>query len=107
MNPSFRESVLRLVASVPTGRVATYGQIALMAGYPRRARQVGMVLRGLPSSTDLPWQRIVKAHGQVANWGGGMGAMLQVERLRVERVEVSDAGELDLGRFQWTGEVTR
>jgi len=103
MSGAFRQEVLRLVEAIPPGRVATYGQIALMAGFPRRARQVGMVLKGLPQGTEVPWQRVVKAHGQVANWGGGFGAMLQMERLRAEGVEVSEAGDLDLERYRWDG----
>ncbi|MBP1626523.1 MAG: methyltransferase [Holophagaceae bacterium] len=102
----FREAVLSLVALIPRGRVATYGQIALMAGFPRRARQVGMVLRCLPTGTELPWQRVVKTPGQVAAWGQGLGALMQIDRLRAEGVEVSDSGELDLERFRWNGEVT-
>jgi len=103
MTGLFRTEVLRLVEAIPPGKVATYGQIALMAGFPRRARQVGMVLKGLPSGTEVPWQRVVKAHGRVAHWGGGIGAMFQIERLRSEGVEVSDAGELDLDRHGWGG----
>jgi len=102
----FREAVLRLVEAIPRGRVATYGQISLMAGFPRRARQVGMVLRGLPAGTELPWQRVVKSPGRVAPWGGGIGAMMQIDRLRSEGVDVSDGGVLDLQRFRWDGEVT-
>jgi methylated-DNA-protein-cysteine methyltransferase-like protein len=102
---AFREAVAQAVALVPRGRVASYGQIAWMAGYPRRPRQVGMVLKGLPEGTDLPWHRIVSAKGYVPSRGRWWGAMLQIQRLRDEGVEVDDAGNLDLGRFGWTGEI--
>ena len=46
--PVFRDLVMALVAKIPKGRLASYGQIAMLAGFPRRPRQVGMVLRGLP-----------------------------------------------------------
>ena len=98
---SFREGVLQAVARVPRGTVATYGQIAWMTGYPRRPRQVGMVLRGLPETTEAPWHRIVNAKGYVPSRGRWWGAMLQIERLRQEGVEVDDAGNLDLLRFGW------
>jgi len=100
---AFREAVCRAVAQVPRGRVACYGQIAWMAGYPRRPRQVGMVLRGLPEGNPLPWHRIVNARGYVPSRGRWWGAMLQIQRLREEGVEVDDLGNLDLGRFGWTG----
>jgi len=100
---AFREAVCRAVAQVPRGTVATYGQIAWMAGYPRRPRQVGMVLKGLPEGTALPWHRIVSARGCVPSRGRWWGAQLQIQRLREEGVAVDDAGSLDLGRFGWNG----
>jgi methylated-DNA-protein-cysteine methyltransferase-like protein len=97
----FREAVLATVAQVPRGAVASYGQIAWMVGYPRRPRQVGMVLSSLPEGTDLPWHRIVNARGYVPSKGRWWGAMLQIERLRAEGVEVDDLGNLDLNRYLW------
>jgi len=100
---AFREAVCAMVARVPRGRVATYGQIALMAGWPRRPRQVGMVLKGLPEGTDLPWHRIVNRNGHVPSEGRWWGALLQIARLREEGVEVDDGGDLDLARYGWDG----
>jgi len=100
---SFRDAVCEAVARVPRGRVATYGQIAWMVGFPRRPRQVGMVLKGLPESTDLPWHRIVNAKGCVAPRGQWWGAMLQIERLREEGLEVDDQGSLALAQYGWDG----
>ena len=101
--PTFREAVLQAVAQVPPGTVATYVQIAWMTGYPRRPRQVGMVLKGLPEGTNLPWHRIVNAKGYVPSRGRWWGAMLQIERLRAEGIEVDDAGNLDLKQYVWPG----
>jgi methylated-DNA-protein-cysteine methyltransferase-like protein len=101
---TFREAVCRAVAQVPRGSVASYGQIAWMAGYPRRPRQVGMVLKGLPEGTDLPWHRIVSVKGYVPSRGRWWGAMLQIQRLRDEGIDVDDAGNLDLDRFGWNGD---
>lgn len=97
----FREAVLQLVALVPRGAVATYGQIAMMAGYPRRPRQVGMVLKGLPEATELPWHRIINAQGRVPTRGRWWGAMVQIQRLREEGVEVDNEGKLELDRVRW------
>ena len=100
---AFRERVCQAVARVPLGRVATYRQIAWTVGFPRRPRQVGMVLKGLPEGTDLPWHRIVNSKGYVPSRGRFWGAMLQIQRLRDEGVEVDDEGNLDLARFGWDG----
>jgi methylated-DNA-protein-cysteine methyltransferase related protein len=100
---AFRAAVLRLVRSIPRGRVATYGQIAAMAGFPRRPRQVGMILKGLPEGTDLPWHRVVSIQGLVPSKGRWWGAMVQIQRLRVEGIEVDDLGSLALSTYQWRG----
>ena len=97
----FREAVLLAVAQVPCGRVASYGQIAWMTGFPRRPRQVGMVLKGLPEDTELPWHRIVNAKGYVPSRGRWWGALLQIERLRAEGIAVDADGNLDLGLYGW------
>lgn len=102
----FREAVLALVACIPEGRVATYGQIALMAGFPRRPRQVGMVLKGLPEDTDLPWHRVVSQPGRIAARGRFWGALEQADRLRAEGVAVDREGGLDLEAHRWNGEFT-
>jgi len=99
--PSFREAVLQAVAQVPRGAVATYGQIAWLVGYPRRPRQVGMVLKGLPEGTEVPWHRIVNAQGHVPSRGRWWGAMLQIQRLREEGIAVDDLGDLELERHLW------
>ena len=101
--PDFRAEVLRLVGRIPHGRVATYGQIAAMAGFPRRPRQVGMILKGLPEGTDLPWHRVVNAEGYVPSKGRWWGAMVQIQRLREEGIDVDDLGNLSLSTFQWAG----
>ncbi len=77
---AFREAVLAVVKRIPKGRLATYGQVALLAGYPRRPRQVGMVLKGLPEGTPLPWHRVVNAQGLVPSRGRWWGAMVQIQR---------------------------
>jgi methylated-DNA-protein-cysteine methyltransferase-like protein len=97
----FRTTVLRLVSLIPYGQLATYGQIAAMAGFPRRPRQVGMILKGLPEGTELPWHRVVNALGYVPSKGRWWGAMVQIARLREEGIAVDDAGNLDLAVYQW------
>lgn len=103
---AFRKAVLTWVGRIPEGRVASYGQIALMAGYPRRPRQVGMVLKGLPEGTEVPWHRVVNVHGHVPSEGRWWGALVQIQRLREEGIEVSEGGDLDMRRYAWSGTFT-
>ncbi|MEJ2290082.1 MAG: MGMT family protein [Deinococcales bacterium] len=97
----FRESVLRVVRSVPAGRVVSYGQVALLAGRPGAARAVGAVLRGLRDDDgDVPWQRVVNARGGISTYKVGHGE-LQSALLRAEGVELRGDRIVDLGRYLW------
>lgn len=97
---AFRESVLRVVCSVPHGCVVTYGQVALLAGRPGAARAVGAVLRGLRASDgDVPWQRVVNASGGLSTHKVGHGE-LQAALLRAEGVPL-ERGRVPLRRCQW------
>ncbi|XZG71033.1 MGMT family protein [Chitinibacteraceae bacterium HSL-7] len=87
------------VAKVPYGRVATYGDIARLAGAPRHARQVGLALR--ESAQDLPWHRIVNQQGKVSARGLDGSDDLQRVLLEAEGVEFDGAGRLSLRRHRW------
>ena len=63
---SLKEEIWQLVASIPAGRVATYGQLARLAGFPNHARYVGTTLKQLPKGTRLPWFRVLKSNGELA-----------------------------------------
>lgn len=98
---TFKQLVLELVAAIPKGKVATYGQIAAMAGSPRGARQVGEVLRGLKdSSLDIPWQRVINASGGISTYKVGAGR-LQRELLEAEGIQFNDNGTVNLNRYRW------
>jgi methylated-DNA-protein-cysteine methyltransferase-like protein len=60
------ERIRAVVCEIPRGRVATYGQVAAMAGMPRGARLVGYALHGLPKGTKIPWHRVVNAQGRIS-----------------------------------------
>jgi methylated-DNA-protein-cysteine methyltransferase-like protein len=94
----FFERVYRLVAEVPLGRVATYGQIAALLGVPHGARAVGWALRALPEARagGVPWHRVVGAGGRISPRAAG-GHTLQRRRLRAEGVRFR-AGRVDLER---------
>lgn len=90
--------------SIPTGKVATYGQVALLAGNMHAARQVGAVLHGISEvEDDVPWQRVINASGGISTFKVGAGE-LQVALLKSEGVEVerTDAGpRVALRQWQW------
>lgn len=97
---TFRERVLRIVREIPEGRVTNYGTVALLAGRPRAARQVGGVLYGLrDSETDVPWHRVVNAAGGISTFKVGSGE-LQVALLRSEGVVVEDR-KVAMKRYFW------
>lgn len=103
----FRAAVLKVVGRIPAGRLASYGQVAALAGFPRRPRQVGMVLKGLPQGTDLPWHRVVNTNGYVPSKGRWWGALEQIARLKAEGILVDADGNLDLEAHRWDGKVRR
>lgn len=87
VTPTFKDQVYELVAQIPRGKVMTYGQIAYLCGRPRAARIVGGVAHfGDP---DLPWQRVVKKDGSLAEGypGGTEGhrAALLAEGVKIDK----------------------
>jgi methylated-DNA-protein-cysteine methyltransferase-like protein len=106
--------VWRMVARVPRGHVATYGQIARMAGLHRGARTVGWALRAVPDDARVggrrvPWHRVINAQGGISLRGGPGEVEVgrQAAALRREGVAVSAGGRIDLGRYLWRGERRR
>lgn len=87
-----------MVASIPAGQVATYGQVADLAGLPGGARRVGRVLAALPADSRLPWHRVINAAGRLS-LPGNSGARQQ-RLLRAEGVYVCDR-RVDLRRYRW------
>lgn len=99
-----RQLIYAVVAQVPKGRVATYGQIAELAGLPRRARLVGYALSALAAGNRLPWHRIVNAKGQISARGdGGIDSAAQVQRKRLERegIHFDANGTISLAQYRW------
>ena len=89
-------AVLSVVAEIPTGRVATYGQIARLAGRERNARLVGRILRNAELYGDYPCHRVVDHSGRlVPGWPE------QAALLRAEGVTLRDDRHVDLAACQW------
>ncbi len=97
---AFTRKVKAAVRAVPRGRVATYGQIAALAGRYRAARGVAWVLHSSPEAERLPWHRVINAKGGIS-LAPGKGFEVQKKRLEAEGVAVSRRGLVDLKRFQW------
>ena len=91
------EKIVRLISEIPPGQVATYGQIALLAGNPRGARQVSWTLRTQTKKFDLPWHRVISSSGAISIKGDS--AYVQADMLRAEGVEVDFRGRIDLSVY--------
>jgi methylated-DNA-protein-cysteine methyltransferase-like protein len=114
VGPSRWEKYYAVVRRIPRGRIATYAQVALLAGAPRAARQVGYALAALRGARHrVPWQRVLGKRS--SRWAAisildPVGAAAQRDLLQREGVAVDDAGRVSLERFGWRprrGGVTR
>ncbi len=91
------ELICRTVRAIPRGRVASYGQVAELAGLPGRARLVGRVLSLLPPDSRVPWQRVLNARGESSL--KGEDAQRQRRLLEREGVRFGENGRVDFRRF--------
>lgn len=95
------ELIWSVVRKIPRGRVATYGQIAELAGLDGHARQVGYALHHLPDGLTVPWHRVINAQGEVSPRTGGDSHELQRMLLEAEGVTFDKRGKVDLKKFRW------
>jgi len=100
------QRIYAVVRRVPRGRVATYGQIAKLAGLPGGARQVGYALHGLGRDERIPWQRVVNARGEISVRSIPGPEEMQRVLLEDEGVEFGLRGHIDLSRYQWRPRAT-
>ncbi len=97
MDIQFRDKIYRLISEIPMGKVATYGQLALLAGYPNRARLAGRVLATLPPGSGLPCHRVVGSGGKlVVGWD--MHRVL----LEQEGVTFNCGGKVNMKQHTWS-----
>ena len=98
------QRIYAVVKKIPRGRVATYGQIAALAGMPRHARQAGYALAATPEGTRIPWHRVINAQGRISlrlrHWQSGSDDLQRI-LLEAEGVEFDTGGKVNLQRFQW------
>lgn len=89
-----------IIRRIPKGRVATYGQIARLAGLPRHARQVGYALAALEDD-QIPWQRVINSKGEISPRSFPQFVDRQRDRLRKEGVTFNKQGRVSLVKFGW------
>jgi methylated-DNA-protein-cysteine methyltransferase-like protein len=99
-NSAFARRVYAIVRSIPPGRVATYGDVAVMAGHRGAARAVGNVMRGCEDST-VPCHRVVGANGALGGWGSWPALKRQL--LAAEGIVLRGARLKDFAKIRWTG----
>ncbi len=100
MAKSFHQRVIEVIKQIPRGRVATYGQIATLAGNPRAARQVVRTLHSSSEKENLPWFRVINSKGKIS-LKPGCGYEEQLARLVREGITFGLHDTIDLKRYQW------
>ena len=95
------DRIYAVVRRIPRGRVATYGQVATLAGLGNHARQVGYALHALTTERTVPWHRVVNARGQISARTEPGGDLIQRQLLEREGVDFDTADRLKLDRYRW------
>lgn len=95
------EKIYEVVCNIPKGKVATYGQVALLAGNPRWARVVGYALHVNPAFGVVPCHRVVNREGKTAESFAFGGSDIQRQMLENEGIVFEEDGHIDLKKYQW------
>jgi methylated-DNA-protein-cysteine methyltransferase related protein len=95
------QRIYRVVRRIPKGRVATYGQVASLAGLAGHARQVGYALHALPQGSIVPWHRVVNAAGRISTRATPGGELVQRILLEREGIALDARGTVSLDRLRW------
>lgn len=97
----FTTRAIAVIRAIPAGKVASYGQVAALAGSPGGARQVVRILHSLSAREGLPWHRVVTSRGEIA-LAEGQGREVQRAALKAEGIRLDARGRIDLSRHQWS-----
>ena len=100
-NSPIYSRIYAMVSRIPRGKVATYGQIAGLAGIPGHARQVGYALHSLPEGSGVPWQRVINRKGRISLRSDLSAPCLQRVILESEGVEFDETDAISLKKYQW------
>ena len=94
------ERVYQVLASIPAGRLCSYGEVARLAGLPGRARWIGRVLGQLPKDSTLPWYRVINSQGKISFPEGSDGYRRQLQYL-IDEGSASPQGKIDWRQRRW------
>lgn len=97
----FFKKVYAMCRKIPSGKVATYGQIAFLIGSPRAARQIGWALHCCPISEKVPCHRIINRYGKLYKNYMFENSDIQKQLLIEEGIQVDDNNSVDLKKYQW------
>ena len=100
-DPDVNHLIWQVVALIPCGKVATYGDIARHAGLAKAARRVGRALKLLPKGSKIPWHRVLNAQGRISLPEGSASQYTQRERLEAEGIVFRGNKSVDLKQFRW------
>jgi methylated-DNA-protein-cysteine methyltransferase-like protein len=106
MSPLY-QTIYALVRQIPSGNVASYGQIARIVGgcTPRMVGYALSALKNTPDGAQVPWQRVINAQGKISSFGDGFGSAIQRQLLEEEGIHFDLEGRVDFNRAGWLGPV--
>jgi methylated-DNA-protein-cysteine methyltransferase-like protein len=93
--------IYKVIKSIPFGKVATYGQIARIAGLPGQARQVGYALNSSSAVDDIPWHRVINAQGKISSRNDETFELIQRRLLEDEGIIFGEMGRINFEQYQW------
>ena len=99
---SFHQKAVEIIKQIPYGHVATYGQIAFLAGNPSASRQVARTLHTSSEKEGLPWHRVINKYGMISLRPGN-GFEIQKSRLESEGIIFGGNNAVDLEQYLWDG----
>ena len=103
METPLYQTIHRIICLIPSGKVATYGQIAEIVG-GCTARMVGYAASAIPQDSDIPWQRVINYKGGISQRRSVSGELLQKKLLEAEGIVFNPNGKTDLEYYRWKGE---
>ena len=103
MESSLYQKIHQIISLIPSGKVATYGQIADLVGRCT-ARMVGYATSAIPQDSDIPWQRVINYKGGISQRRSVSGGLLQKKLLEEEGIVFNQYGRTDLDHYRWKGE---
>ncbi len=97
---SKEDKIYTVMANIPLGCVASYGQVAAMAGLPNNARLVGRLLKLMPKDSSIPWHRVINSQGKISFAPGSLQYINQFQLLQSEGV-VFKNGKVNMRIYRW------